>query len=52
MSSTGLRQELKQFEAAFRSEHGRDPLPADIRARPDIGQDPLSPRYTAVQRED
>lgn len=32
-----LRQELKQFEAAFRREHARDPTPADIRARPDIG---------------
>ncbi|GAA5986112.1 hypothetical protein JCM10908_006414 [Rhodotorula pacifica] len=45
MSGT-LRQELKQFEAAFRSEHGRDPAPADIKARPEIAQ-----KYKQYQRE-
>ncbi|GAA5883418.1 hypothetical protein JCM3774_003679 [Rhodotorula dairenensis] len=41
-----LRHELKQFEAAFRHEHARDPTPADIKARPDIAN-----KYKQYQRE-
>ncbi|BGP34052.1 hypothetical protein JCM10296v2_005867 [Rhodotorula toruloides] len=35
---TSLRQELKQFEQQFRSEHGRDPSKDDIKQRPDIAK--------------
>ena len=35
-----LRQQLKQFEAAFKLEHGRDPSRDDIRNRPEIGNSP------------
>ncbi|GAA5911800.1 hypothetical protein JCM5296_005374 [Sporobolomyces johnsonii] len=31
-----LKQELKQWEATFRSEHGRDPTKNDIKLHPDI----------------
>ncbi|GAA5961731.1 hypothetical protein JCM8115_004751 [Rhodotorula mucilaginosa] len=41
-----LRQQLKQFEAAFKLEHGRDPSRDDIRNRPEIAQ-----KYKQYQRE-
>ncbi|GAA5960965.1 hypothetical protein JCM21900_001929 [Sporobolomyces salmonicolor] len=34
--ASSLKQELKLWEATFRSEHGRDPTKSDIKLQPDI----------------
>lgn len=44
-----LRQQLKQFEAAFKQQHGRDPSRDDVRARPEIGT-PHGPRLSTPPR--
>jgi hypothetical protein len=35
-----LKQELKQWEASFRTDHGRNPTKEDIKAHPAIGSSP------------
>ncbi|GAA5848098.1 hypothetical protein JCM3766R1_006406 [Sporobolomyces carnicolor] len=36
--SSGLKQELKAWEAQFRAEHGRDPTKQDIKQQPEIAR--------------